>query len=268
MRSGARQWSRARTGFARIVATDVVSVTTRRSASRSASASGSPASRISACVCCDVVRDAAEMGVPRVEVDQQVRRARVAVARLADRARVEQPAALVELDLAAALREAARERAAVREPERDRDVAVADEHELGASSARAPRARPARSRMYSQTGSRGLPWKSSTPSRSPFGSSVFEVLERVVGSSSSIVQRALVAASGENVARSTSPIAARSWFPSRQTSERVARLLDAAVRLRAVADDVAEAPDLVDALVARRRRAPPRTRASCRGCPR
>jgi hypothetical protein len=71
---------------------------------------------------------------------------------------------------------------------------------------------------YSQTGSRGLAWKSSTPLRSPFGSSDFSHWS-ASGSSTSMVQRALVAASGENVARSTSPSAARSWFPSRQISE-------------------------------------------------
>ena len=118
---------------------------------------------------------------------------------------------------------------------------------------------------YSQTGSRGLAWKSSTPWRSPFGSSDSRN-SRASGSSSSIVQRALVAASGEKSSRSTLPIAARSWLPSRQRSECARASVDAAVRLRAVADDVAEAPDLVDGLAARCRRAPPRMRASCRGC--
>ena len=112
--------------------------------SRSASASGRPASRISACVASMSYGTRRKCALPRLEVDQQVRGARVAVARLADRARVEQPAPLVELDLAAALREPARERVAVREPERDRDVAVADEHELGGRQLERRRARPTR----------------------------------------------------------------------------------------------------------------------------
>ena len=58
----------------------------------------------------DRVGGAAEAGTAGGEVEQQPRRPRVAAARLADRARVEQPARGREVDLVAGVREAARER--------------------------------------------------------------------------------------------------------------------------------------------------------------
>ena len=46
---------------------------------------------------------------------------------------------------------------------------------------------------------------------------------------------------------SSSPSTARSWLPTRQTAQRSRDQGGALVRLGAVADHVAEAPDLVDA---------------------
>ena len=66
--------------------------------SRAASASGSPASRISACVRSTSYGDAPERRRARVEVEHEVGGMRVAVARLADRARVQQPARLAEAE--------------------------------------------------------------------------------------------------------------------------------------------------------------------------
>ena len=63
---------------------------------------------------------------------------------------------------------------------------------------------------------------------------------------------------------SISPVTTRSWLPARQRSQRVARQRHAAVRLRAVAHQVAQAPDLVRRPARPRRRAPPRRRAGCR----
>ena len=114
------------------------------SASRSASASGSPASRISAWVASTSYGTAPEMGVRPVEVDQQVRGARIAVARLADRAGVEEPATLGELDLAAALREPARERRRRSRAAGRSGCGCGRRARAAPWSARARRARPAR----------------------------------------------------------------------------------------------------------------------------
>ena len=57
---------------------------------------------------------------------------------------------------------------------------------------------------------------------------------------------------------SSSPSTARSWLPTRQIVAALADQLGAAVGLGAVADDVAEAPDLLDASRRRSPRAPPR----------
>src|SRR5262249_12221205 len=76
----------------------------------------------------DLVLDTAVHGSAGVEVDQQPRGARVAVARLADRARVEQPAARAERGLGAVGREPAVQDV-VRQRDRERYVAVSDEHD-------------------------------------------------------------------------------------------------------------------------------------------
>ena len=93
---------------------------------RAASASGSPRSLISACVSLDVVLDAPEVALALVQVEEQPGRPWVAVPRLADRARVEEPAVCCELE-PRALR-CGRERAR-RELEEERDVAVPHEDE-------------------------------------------------------------------------------------------------------------------------------------------
>ena len=52
---------------------------------------------------------------------------------------------------------------------------------------------------------------------------------------------------------SSSPSTARSWLPTRQTSQRSRTSVGAGVGLGAVADHVAEAPDLLDAGLVDRR---------------
>ena len=64
------------------------------------------------------------------------------------------------------------------------------------------------------------------------------------GSMTSCVQRAASAAPRENSSSGRSPVTARSWFPARQSGGVVADQVDAVVRIGAVADDVAQAPDL------------------------
>ena len=63
----------------------------------------------------------------------------------------------------------------------------------------------------------------------------------------SAVHSTAAAAAAEKVEVSSSPSTARSWLPTRQTSQRSRDQLDAGVGLGAVADDVAEAPELLDA---------------------
>src|SRR4051794_35463088 len=75
------------------------------------------------------VGDAAKPGAAGAEVEQEPGRARVAVARLSDRARIEQePRVRPEIDVGVSGSVPAAE-PAVRVHDRERDVAVADEHE-------------------------------------------------------------------------------------------------------------------------------------------
>jgi len=182
----------------------------------------------------------------RVEVEHEVRGARVAVARLADGARVEQPAAVGEVDLAAALRKPAREGVAVRQAQRDRDVAVADEDEL-------------RRRQLERLADDGLA-QHVLPDRVartrverldavPLGLrlELAQVVERL---RLEHVDRPARARRGVRRERRQVDLPERGEVVvAEQTEVGVrARLGDAAVRLRAVADDVSEAPELVDAL--------------------
>ena len=61
------------------------------------------------------------------------------------------------------------------------------------------------------------------------------------------VQRTAAAAAGEKEEMSSSPSTARSWLPTRHSSQRSRDEAGALVGLGAVADDVAEAPELADA---------------------
>ncbi len=63
-----------------------------------------------------------------------------------------------------------------------------------------------------------------------------------------------------------SPTTARSWLPARQIVQCARGELDAGVRLGAVADEIAEAPQLLRAVGLGVRRSPPRRRVGCRGC--
>src|SRR5215204_2922701 len=73
--------------------------------------------------------DAVESAKPAVEIEQQVGGTRIAVARLADRPRIEQPAGSLELVTRAVGSDAAAQRA-VRERNCERDVAVADQGDV------------------------------------------------------------------------------------------------------------------------------------------
>ena len=91
---------------------------------------GSPAARIAAPTASMSYATRSQVAVPAVEVEDQVAGARVAVARLADAARVEQRPALAERDRVA--RPAARACASGRRPrEGDRHVGVAVQAVLG-----------------------------------------------------------------------------------------------------------------------------------------
>ena len=70
--------------------------------------------------------------------------------------------------------------------------------------------------------------------------------------SRSWVQRTAAAAAGEKVEMSSSSSTARSWLPTRHSGQRSADEVGALVGLGAVADDVAQAPDLVDAAASSR----------------
>ena len=105
----------------------------------------------------DVVLDAAEARVLRVEVEQEIRRARVAVPRLTDRARIEERPDAAELELRAVRRDAACE-LVVGLDDLQRDVAVPDEHERRVGELERGQAPPSSLRTYSQTGSRAEPW--------------------------------------------------------------------------------------------------------------
>ena len=65
------------------------------------------------------------------------------------------------------------------------------------------------------------------------------------------VQRAATPASEVNWSMSSTPETTRSWLPPRQIAARSRTSARHSLGLAAVADDVAEAPELVDALVAR-----------------
>ena len=191
------------------------------SASRVASASGQPGLADLALRLLDVVRHAPEVGVPRLEVDQQVRRARVAVAGLADRARVEQPAAARQLELAAAASRA-RRRARRRSRAGARSGCGCGRRARARRVVRSSAARTAdSSRMYSQTGSRGLRVEELRRRRARPSA---RATARNSRASSARARRPSSARSPRRRARTSSgrprPIAARSWFPIRQTSER------------------------------------------------
>ena len=72
---------------------------------------------------------------------------------------------------------------------------------------------------YSQTGSRGEAWKRPMPSRSPAGSSSRRN-SSVRSATFSRVQSTASAAASEKAAMSSAPSTARSWLPTRQTSQR------------------------------------------------
>ena len=74
-----------------------------------------------------------------------------------------------------------------------------------------------------------------------------EEVERAGRPRSSASSRTAAAAAGEKVEMSSSPSTARSWLPTRHTLAALGHEAGALVGLGAVADHVAEAPELADA---------------------
>ena len=197
----------------------------------------------------DVVVGAVEGRVHAVEVEQQPGGARIAVARLPDAARVQKPFARGDVELGALALGLARGRLALAAAEGQRDMAS------GRSGRRAGSARPGTARRAAQrartprrgrAGSRGR-GRSSTPP--PWGLSVFR------NSRFSGVDHLLGPLRGD--ARAAREILERQLaghrevVVAREADRRVlARQLDAGVGLGAVADEVAEAPELGASLAA------------------
>src|SRR4051794_15467527 len=98
MRSGARQWSRAMTGFSASETVGSLAIGEPRGERLRQALLADLRLRL-----LDRVREPSEARRARVAVEEQVRGPRVAVARLPHRAGIEQPAPLGDRDLAAAL---------------------------------------------------------------------------------------------------------------------------------------------------------------------
>ena len=98
--------------------------------------------------------------------------------------------------------------------------------------------------MYSQVGSRGLPWTSRNPSRSSvsgWAASQARVSSLIVARVHSAARRA----STLNCSISLPPSAAASWLPADADRAELAEAGDDLVRVGAVAHDVAQVPHLV-----------------------
>ena len=160
----------------------------RRDRAGDASASGSPRARISACVRRPGTRRGGTSPCPP-RVKEQPGRTRVAVARLADRAGVEEPAAVLELGSRAARREPAGELLAVPARARARRGCGRRARAARVVSSNASSATCSLS-TYSQTGSRGLAWKSSAPSRASPTAAATRARPRASSPSTPAVQRA------------------------------------------------------------------------------
>src|SRR3954454_25343674 len=191
----------------------------------------------------DVVVDALPRGAPAVEVEQQVRGARIAVARLAHGARIEDPLALAHIG-ARAVRAGGAGDALAPAHEGQGDVRVADQADAVALGVEAQL---------------GLQGAQDVLPDGVAGAGVEEpdLLLEVLGR-----QRAqrLEVALADRLARPARR-GGRTWgellereragdgqvvVAGEQHVAAAERELDAQIRLRAVADEVAEAPDLVD----------------------
>ena len=171
----------------------------------------------------DVVGDAVEAGRPSRRVELQPGGARVAVARLADAARVEQPRPAAEVEQRVVARLGAAGVLAVARSAWGR-VKKSETWEWPISAIRsaAPRGRrrPARSRARTPRPGRGerrgrgrsLALRRSGPARGGARASGSETFSRVHSTAS--------AAASEKAEMSSSPSTARSWLPTRQTSQR------------------------------------------------
>ncbi len=166
-------------------------------------------------------------GRPRLGVEGEPCGPRVAVARLADAAGVEQPAALCDVEGRARGDLGALGRihvAVVVGAEAERDVGVADHRDAR---------RLARDALARLLGPQDV-----LPDRVPRRGVIDGDLARLVGRlealeegagvivSSPRVQIAASAAAGENDEMSSASSAARSWFPARQSSERSAAMAE------------------------------------------
>ena len=191
----------------------------------------------------------------------------VAVARLADAARVEDPLAVGDVDLLAAAARRPGGRLALGAHEGQRHVRVPDEATRRSGWASRHSSASSAQRTYSQTGSRGRGVvEPDRRARTPEGFSE-DSQSRWPASMTSCVQRAASAAPVENSSRSRSPVTARSWLPARQTSACWRGQRDSSRWDRRRSRRCRPGTRSPRAgLRLRRRRAPPRRRGGCRGC--
>ena len=215
-------------------------------ASRSASASGSPASRISACVFSMSYGMRRKWACP---LSRSIRR--YAARGSPSRGWPTEPGLssqrpVAELDLAAALREAAGERVPA-ELEGDRDVAVADEHErCGRVGERLAGDVLAEHVLPDRVARAGVEELDAGPLALRLER--LEELARLGLEHVGRPGRARRRVGGE-VRQLDPPDRGEVVVPDEAQGRTLARLGDAAVRLGAVPDDVPEAPDLVDRIL-------------------
>ena len=100
--------------------------------------------------------------------------------------------------------------------------------------------------MYSQVGSRGLPWTSRKSSRSSRSGSAGKPRARLVGDGRAGPLHRPAGVDVERRRCRSWSIAAASWLPRTPSGADLAQPGDDRVRLRPVAHDVAQLPDLVD----------------------
>ena len=208
-----------------------------------------------------------QSAVQALGVEQQPGGARVAVARLADAARVDQPLAARQMSSSSPLaaRRAGR-RLALRAVERERDVRVADQRDAlrlwrrGTARRAGRRGRTPRPGRAARRGRARRP-RAALRAAARAGTRACSGVDRPPASSARRARRR-----ARSPRATSTPATARSWLPARQIAAVLARQRDAGVGVGAVADEVAQAPQLVGAGAPRRRRAPPRRRGGCRGC--
>ena len=212
-------------------------------------------------------RPAATSAVHRSRVEHQPGRARVAVARLAGAAGVDQPLAGGDVELVALAPGRAGRRLALVAVEGERDVRVADERHPVVAWRRGTARRSARRARTPRSGRAARRGRARRPRAPPSGDSESRN-SRVSGLIVSLVHWAASAAPREKSSSESTSTTARSWLPARQIAQCSHRQRDRGVGVPAVADEVAQAPQLVGLRGLGGARSRPRRRACCRGCPR